>query len=214
MIRVITVEREFGSGGGGIAKGLADRLGWKLWDHELTCEIARHYRCDVQAIEQREEKVDPAFYRLVKIFMRGTYEEQIGAPSLELLDCEQLTHMFERVEQDIASKGNAVIVGRGAPWFLRERPDVFHLFVYAPFEEKLRRVMGSGSSREEAEDLIGRIDGERAAFVKKFFRKNWPLRELYHTMINSKVGDQMAVDMVLHHIEALNGVSASTAAAR
>lgn len=208
MIKVIALEREYGAGGGSIAKLLADRLGWTLWDHQLTCEIARRFKCDIQAVEQREERVDPTFYRLMKVFMRGTYEEQIGSPSLELLDSEQLTRMFEKTEIDLASKGSAVIVGRGAPWFLRNRPDTFHVFVYAPFEEKMRRLTRSGVSKGEAEELLGRIDGERAAFVKKFFRKNWPLRELYHMMINSALGDEIAADLVLEGIKAVNAMPA------
>jgi CMP/dCMP kinase len=214
MIRVVVVEREFGAGGGAIAKGIADRLGFRLWDRELTCEIARRYKCDISAVEQREEKVDPTFYRLMRVFMRGSYEEQIGGSKLELLDAEQLTHMFERVQLDLAAKGSAVIVGRGAPWFLRNRPDTFSLFVFAPFEEKLRRTMASGLSRAEAEELLGRIDNERAAFVKKFFNKNWPCRDLYHLMVNSKFGDDLVIDMVLHEIETLNNIPVPVVAAR
>src|SRR5690242_7765046 len=71
MIRVITVEREYGSGGGVVAKKLADYLGWRLWDHAITCEIAKRLRCDISAVEQREERCDTTFYRLLKTFMRG-----------------------------------------------------------------------------------------------------------------------------------------------
>ena len=74
MINVVTIEREYGAGAPAIAEGLAKRLGWTLWDNELTCAIARRLKCDVAAVEKREERLDPAFYRLAKIFMRGSYE--------------------------------------------------------------------------------------------------------------------------------------------
>jgi cytidylate kinase len=208
LIRIITIEREFGSGAAEIAQKLAARLGWKLWDRDITCDIARRLKCSIKAVEQREERPDPAFYRLVKVFMRGSYEETLGAGNVELLDAEHLAQLFERVVQDAAGQGNCVIVGRGAPYFLRGREDVFSVFMYAPHEEKMRRLAGQGKSREEAEEMVERIDRERAAFVKKYFDRTWPQRDLYHLMVNTKIGDEAVIDMVLHEIELLDRSSA------
>lgn len=214
MIRIITIEREYGSGAAAIAQKLADRLGWKLWDRDITCAIASRLRCDVKSVEQREERLDPAFYRLVKAFMRGSYEDRLGPGSnIELLDAEHLAKLFERVILDVSADGNCVIVGRGAPYFLRERDDVFSVFLYAPIEEKLRRLAAVGKSHEEAEELIERVDRERAAFIKKYFGRAWPFRELYHMMLNTRVGDEMVMDLMLHEIDALNrGSSHATVA--
>ena len=81
MIRVITIDREYGSGGADIAKALADRLGWRLWDQALTNEIARYMECDCRVVEEHEEKRDPLYYRLLKSFMRGSYEGSQNAHS-------------------------------------------------------------------------------------------------------------------------------------
>ncbi len=204
MIRNITVEREYGAGGAAVAELLAERLGWKLWDKQMTCEIASRLKCRVEAVETREERLDPAFYRLARIFMRGSYEEaHVG--TLELLDAEHLALHSEKIIKQIASEGNAVIVGRGAPWYLRERPDTFSIFVYASFEEKVKRLVKSrGISRREAEHLVETVDLDRAAFVKKYFKKNWPLRELYDLMINSGHGIDFVADAVLSQIKAIN----------
>jgi len=210
MIKIITIEREYGSGAAAIAQKLADRLGWKLWDRDITCDIARRLKCKVEAVEKREERPDPAFYRLVKVFMRGSYEESLSAGNVELLDAEHLAKLFEKVVQDAAAKGNCVIVGRGAPYFLRERDDVFSVFMYAPYDEKIRRIMAQGKSREEAEELIERVDRERAAFVKKYFDRIWPQRDLYHLMINTKIGDEAVIDVILHKIELLDRVPAGS----
>ena len=204
MIRIITLEREYGSGGGGIARLLADRLGWQLWDHELTCEIAKRLKCDVSSVEQREERCDTALYRLMKAFMRGSYEDQLGGTAVELLDADHLAEMFENIVNDVAAKGNCVIVGRGAPWFLRKRSDAFHLFVYAPYEEKMRRLRAAGRTEAEADELIQRVDRDRAAFIKKYYDKNWPERTLYHMMVNSKPGDEVVARLALDEISLLN----------
>lgn len=209
MIKVITLEREYGCGGGAIAKQLADQLGWQLWDHKVTCEIASRLKCDISAVEQREERCDTTFYRLMKTFMRGSYEDQLGGSGVELLDADHLATMFEKIITDIASKGNCVIVGRGSTWFLRNRPDVFHVFLYAPYEEKLRRMKASGTSQSEAEELIERVDRERAMFVKKYYNKNWPQLDLYHMMLNTQPGDDCVVRLVLNEIAMLNERSAA-----
>jgi cytidylate kinase len=204
VIRIIAVEREYGSGAGAIAKTLSERLGWSLWDQEITRDIARRLKCDVKSVEDREERVDPTFYRLAKIFMRGSYEESFTGGGLELLDSDSLAQLFEKVVLDIAKTGNCVIVGRAAPWFLRERPDTLSVFLHAPFDEKLRRLLKQGKSTSEAERLIETVDRERAAFVKKYHGKIWPKRDLYHLMINTKVGDEIVMDIILHEIDLLN----------
>jgi cytidylate kinase len=210
MTNVITIEREYGAGAGAIARSLANRLGWSLWDRELCAEIAKQLHCDVDSVENREEKLDPTFYRLVKVFMRGSYEESYGG-NLALLDAEHLAQFFERVINDVASRGNCVIIGRAAPWCLRDRPNTLHVFLYAPHDEKVRRVMGQGKSRREAEDLVEEIDKERAAFVKKYYGKTWPTRELYHLMLNTKIGADNVIRMILTEMDILNQRNVATA---
>src|SRR5580658_1808082 len=97
MIRVVTVEREYGSGGGDIAEKLAGRLGWKLWDHLLTSEIARSMDCECMAVEPHEEQRDPLYYRLFKAFMRGSYEGSLNAPRLKMVDADCIREIAERV---------------------------------------------------------------------------------------------------------------------
>jgi cytidylate kinase len=197
MIKVITVEREYGCGAANIASTIADRLGWKLWDQEITEEIARRLKCKKEIVEQREERVDSVFYRLIKAFMRGSFEARIDTAELEVLDAEHLSILFEKVVNEIAERGNCVIVGRGANWFLRHRDDAFHTFLYAPHDEKMRRCMEAGQSENEAASLIESVDRERAAFIRKYYGKVWPDRSLYNLMINTIVGDGVVVESVL-----------------
>src|ERR1700730_8964704 len=90
MIKIITIEREYGSGGGEIAQLLAKRLGWKLWDQLLTEEIARLAECPKAVVEVREERTDPLYYRLFKSFLRGSYEGSINAHKLKVVDLESI----------------------------------------------------------------------------------------------------------------------------
>jgi cytidylate kinase len=204
MIRIITIEREYGAGGSAIARKLAERLSWKLWDQELTAEIARMARCDRSQVERLEERVDPLFYRLMKVFMRGSHERSLPVAGLEHLDADSMVVFMQRVVEVAAAAGNCVIVGRGAPYVLRNRADTFRAFIYAPIEEKIRRVRDLGKNQEEAADLVNAIDQERATFVKKYFGKEWPSRELYHLMLNSAAGDEAVIHTILSEVGTLN----------
>jgi cytidylate kinase len=197
MFKIVTIEREYGSGGGEIAQLLAAQLGWKLWDQLLTEEIARLANCPKAVVEVREERTDPLYYRLFKSFLRGSYEGSLNAYKLNVVDSESILSMTERVVQHAAKTGNSVIVGRGSQHFLRNRPDTLRVFLYAPRESKVRRLLARGKSEKEAQQLVDTIDRERADFIQKYFRVEWPDRAIYHTMINTAIGDEAVIHLIL-----------------
>src|SRR5437870_10998274 len=195
-IRVITIDREFGSGAPEIARKLAERLGWKLWDQRLTTEIARLAQCEHAQVAKREERMDPLYYRLLKSFLRGSFEGSLNVHRLKLLDTDVIFRLTQRIVNAAAEEGNCVLVGRGSAFFLENRKDAFHVFLYGPALEKVRRLTESGTDRVEAARLVATVDRERADFIKKYFGKDWPCRRLYHLMINTSIGDE-AVDSTI-----------------
>ena len=207
MITIVTVEREYGSGGGEIAHQLADRLGWKLWDQLLTEEIARLANCPKAVVEVREERTDPLYYRLFKSFLRGSFEGSINAHKLNLVDSESILKFTEKVVLHAAGKGNCVIVGRGSQYFLEDRDDTLRVFLYAPRREKVRRVMTRGKSETEAEELVDTVDHDRVAFIQKYFGVEWPTRCLYHLMLNTAVGEDAVVRTILEFMQTLDARS-------
>jgi len=196
-MRVITIEREYGSGGGVIAAEVAKRLGWKLWDQLLTEEIARQMDCDCRAVEEHEEKRDPVYYRLFKAFLRGSYEGSQNAPRLKMVDTECVRDVVQKILPQIADGGNCVIVGRGSANYLGSRHDAFHTFIYAPFPERVRRLRAEGRSEKEAIELAETVDRDRADFAKRYFDVDWPGRHRFHLMVNSGMGDEVAVESIL-----------------
>lgn len=196
MIKIVTIEREYGCGGGEIAAQLAHQLGWKLWDQLLTEEIARLANCSKAAVEGREERRDPLYYRLFKSFLRGSYEGSLNAHKLNLVDSESIMKMTRRVVLRAAETGNCVVVGRGSQHFLRERNDTLRVFLYAPTEDKVRRLLVRGKTENEAHELVDTVDRERADFIAKYFGVDWPNLPLYHTMINTSIGDGAVVQAI------------------
>jgi len=203
VFRVLTVEREFGCGAAGIARELANRMGWKLWDESLTEEIAKEAQVDRSAVARCEERRDSTFHRLAKTFWRGSYERSMPMADAAPFDADCFVAIGQEVMARIASAGNCVIVGRGAPYFLRESCDAFHVFLYAPRAEKIRRLRLIGHSDKEAEELVDTVDRDRIEFVKHYFGADWPTRSLYHMMINTAVGDESVISTILDSMHRL-----------
>ncbi len=210
MFRVLTVEREYGCGGGAIATRLGARLGWKVWDQCLTEEVARLANVDPSAVMRCDERMDSRLHRLAKAFWRGSYERNSGALGSQVFDTDRMMSMMQEVMNQIGQEGNAVIVGRGAPYFLREHPDAFHVFLYAPRAEKIRRTIADGHSESEAEGLVDSVDRERVAYVKHYFNADWPTRSLYHLMLNTAVGNDAVVKTILETMRLVEGSPKAT----
>jgi cytidylate kinase len=203
MIKIVTFEREYGCGAADIASKLAERLGWKLWDQALTDEIARQMDCSSRTVEERAERRDTLTYRLFKSFMRGSFEGSLNAPRLKMVDADCIRKVAEQLVLSAAQQGNAVIVGRGSAYYLYGRPDALHVFLYAPFEEKVRRLVKTGKTEKEAMELVETVDLERSEYIKKYFDVEWPARHYFHLMINTTMGDEIAVETILHSVSVL-----------
>ena len=212
VIRIITIEREYGCGAAGIAQELAARLGWRLWDQLLTEEIARFAHCNQSEVKQREERRDPLYYRLLKSFTLGSYEGNASVYPVETLDADSIVKISQRVVEQ--ASGNCVIVGRGSQHFLRARNDTLRFFLYGSKEQKVRRLISEGQSETDAQVLVDSVDHERAAFIKKYFHADWPNHSLYHAMVNTDTGNETVIGAILSFLQQPRPTLLSTSAQR
>ncbi|MGD1103085.1 MAG: cytidylate kinase-like family protein [Terriglobia bacterium] len=200
MFRVVTVAREYGSGGGRIAQLLAGRLGWKLLDRCLVEKIAETASIKPEVAEKFDERLDPWFNRLAEVFWQSPgLRGYIGGPVPGRFDAEVAAHLTRRIIEEAAEIGDCVIVGRGSQCVLQQREDAFHVFIYAPRGERLERLLSRDArlSRSEAEKKLGAEDGTRAAYVRDHYGEDWQNRHLYHLMISSSLGEKEAVSIIL-----------------
>ena len=205
MVRAITIEREFGCGATEIASLVASRLGWGLWDERLTQEIARLTESTPEAVEQREWRSDPLVYRLFKDFLRGAFEGGLPPASrLHLLDARRIAAVSETAVRTALSSGPSVIVGRGAQYFLRNRKDVFHVFLYASRDQKICRVIARGATQDKAIEQVDTTDKARAEFVRQYLGLKWPEPHLYDAMFNTDMGEARAAEMLLLCVKQLD----------
>jgi cytidylate kinase len=213
MFRVVTVAREYGSGGGRIAQLLAGRLGWKLLDRCLVEKIAETARIDPQVAEKFDERPDPWFDRLAEVFWQSPgLRGYMGGPIPGRFDADVAAHLTHRIIEEAAEIGDCVIVGRASQCVLQQREDAFHVFVYAPRSERLARLLQRDPrlSKAEAEKKLVAEDDTRTAYVRLHFSEDWQNRHLYHLMISSVLGEKEAVSIIL---SALHVVSVGVAPA-
>jgi CMP/dCMP kinase len=201
MKKILLIDREFGAGGSTIGAKLAERLNWKLFDQELSEEIARLAKIPVHICKQREERPDPFFHQLVNILWRGS---SLPTPDMGILDTDCLVTLLKQVVEEAAEKKPCVIVGRGAPYFLRNRKDTFSVFLYASRELKYHRVLQRIGNEKEAIDLVDTIDDDRRKFVKHYFGHEWPNRQLFDAMFNTGIGDDDTVEAILNLLITVN----------
>jgi Cytidylate kinase-like family len=202
MVNAITIEREFGCGASEIASLVASRLGWSLWDERLTQEIARLTESTPQAVEQREWRTDPVVFRVFQDFLRGAFEG--GLPPthrLHLLDARRIAAVSEIAVKAALSSGPSVIVGRGSQFFLHNRKDVFHVFLYASRDYKIRKLISRGATEDKAIEQVDTTDKARAAFVRDYLGRKWQEPHLYHAMFNTEMGESCTATMLVECVQ-------------
>ena len=197
--RVLTVSREFGSGGGRIAKMVAEQLGWKLLDSELIEAIARAGHVDPKVVSQLDEHVESWLRRMNRQAMRGAALAAGVVPDKETcFDPDVMNELSRQIIEQAYADGNCVIVGRGAQCILRNRQDVFHVFVFAPLRERMERLKKRLEPGADTAQRIRTVDGERARYLQQHFGKSWCEMHLYDLMISSKEDEDETARVILY----------------
>ncbi len=201
--RVLTVNREFGSGGGRIAQTIAEWLGWKLLDRDIIDAIAYAAHVDPKVVRPYDEHVDSWLRRINQQAMRSA----ALAAGLELrensvFDAEEMVKISRKIIEEAYSEGNCVIVGRASQCILQHKPDVYHVFVYAPYLDRLVRLRDRLDKGVHAEQRIRIVDEERAKYLQQYFGKAWNNPHLYDLMISSRTDEEWTARAILY---AMNG---------
>lgn len=182
MNRVITVSREFGSGGRELGKRLAESLGIAYYDREIITAISEKSGLAEKYVESMSEKGAP-FYYPITIQQSLSYHGVVYSAQTEVMVTQQ------KIIHELAANGDCVIVGRCADLILKERQPL-NLFVYADMDSKVARCLARKTSEEAYTDSdlrkhIRRIDRERSKYRSLFYGAEWGEKEDYHLCINT-----------------------------
>jgi cytidylate kinase len=196
---IVTVSRQYGSGGSEVAERVARALGWKLYDNAMVDEVASRLRMTPAEVSAREERVPSLVERMATAMALGAPEMMPMVGDLAAQPSEErMVMMSRRVIEDAVQAGPAVLVGRGAQCMLAARGDALHVFCYAPFEELVRyavEVMGVPFS--DAPRQVTDMNHQREEYVKRYFKRDWRDLANYDVCLNtSRLGLDGSAELV------------------
>jgi len=196
--RVLTVNREFGSGGGRIAQTIAQQLGWKLLDRDIIDAIAYSAHVPCSVVRHYDEHVDSWLSRINQQAMRSAaLAAGLQLAENSVFDAEEMVKITQKVVEQAYADGNCVVVGRGAQCILQHKVDVYHVFVYAPLRDRILRLRTRLEPGANIEQRIRTVDAERAKYLQEYFGKSWCNMHLYDMMISSQEDEAATAKVIL-----------------
>jgi len=201
MFRVVTVEREYGSGGGLIARRVARDLGWRLLDHTLVSEVAQTARVDAGTVERYDEHVDSWWHRVNRDGLQAwSVAAGVALEDARFFDADTTAELVKDCIAAASADGNCVIVGRGAECVLQGWEHVCRVFIYAPWEERVARVRTRVEDGRDVGELIRETDRERARYIRTYYGCEWKDPHLYHMMLSSQIGIDRAASTIVNAV--------------
>ncbi len=196
---MLTLSHQYGSSGSRIARDLGHRLNWSVWEKEIVRQIASQYKVSEEYVDAKDERVDSFIERMVGLFGMGGFESTYEIPPPLWLTDAQLVRMTKSIIEDVAKKGQAIIVGRGGNHILAGWSGVLHVFLFAPLAVRVERVMQTeGLSHTEAERRIAGMDRLRTDYVHTFYHADWRDPGRYNLLIDSGVwGEEGTADLIV-----------------
>ncbi len=202
---VITIGREYGSGGKYIGERLAEELNLKLYDKELLNKVAEESGMDLNILEQMDEKQEECFWYTfaMSLYQQDSLDTLAEIPSNEKIFIEQA-----KIIEELSNKEDCIIIGRCSNVILKNKPNVLNIFVYSSeldFKVKRKMQYGNFESELDAIKAIERIDKERETYYNYFTKENWGDRKSYDLMIDtSKIGVDKAVELIKEYLKLRN----------
>lgn len=193
MKRIITISREFGSGGRSIGKLVAEKLGYRFFDRELVNKVAERSGFSPEFIEESGEY---ASARSSLLFALAT-ASQYSADGLSMHD--RLYIEQTKIIEELAAEGDCVIVGRCADFILRDRKDCLHVFIHADMESRAKRIVERyGECDKSPEKRLAEKDQKRKVYYKNYTGRNWGQAQNYDICLNSGVlGVEACAELIL-----------------
>jgi cytidylate kinase len=212
---VITISRQFGSGGSDIAQLVAGRLGWTLIDNEFVDRVAERAGCSPAEVQQQEERVPTLIERLARALTVSAPEMFAAAadPQMALPPEDRIVRVTEAVITEAVQRGHVVMVGRGAQAYLAERERTLHVYLVAPRPQRVAAVVRRlGITPEEAAKRLDEVDDGRHRYVRTHYAREWDDAANYDLVINTgHLTYEQAADLIVAAAQA-RGLDRSGAA--
>ena len=195
---IITIGREYCTGGNYIAEDVANALGVKLYDKELINLAARESGICSEFFEKADEKESRGVISTVVSYLRAPFVGDDGGVT-NVLSNDALFKIQSDVIRDVAERESCIFVGRCADYILREHPRRVDVFISASEADRIRRICArTGCTADEARAQMERGDARRAGYYNYYSSKTWGAAATYHLCVStSPLGDEGTADFIL-----------------
>ena len=184
---IVTISRQYGSGGSDVAERVARALGWHLYDNAVVDEVAVRLGISPAEVSAREERMPSLAERLASAISLSAPEMMptVGDAALPPSE-ERIVEVTGRVLEEAVQAGPAVIVGRGAQCLLATRSDAIHVFCYAPLDALAAyAVTNLGVKLDEARRKVTEMNARSEEYVKRHWKRDWRDVANYHLCVNT-----------------------------
>jgi CMP/dCMP kinase len=183
---IVAIGRELGAGGREIGERVARALEAELLDKQITDLVAARIGAPAAYVAARDEQVETFVDRLFRV-ITSAYPEAYAAEGLPDWSEERMVQLTASIIQEHAVAATLVVIGRGAPMLLRDRPDALRVFVTAPAAVRMQRVRErTGCTADDAAKEIKKSDQDRFAYMQQYYSVNWRDPSLYDIVVNTE----------------------------
>lgn len=199
---IITIGREFGSGGKYIGERLAEELNMKLYDEELIQRVSKERNIDINLLNENDEKHKKSFWYTLAMASMSMYDSVNSLT--ELPDDDKYFIEQSKIIEEIADEENAIIIGRCSNVILKDRKNVVNIFIYSSDEKfKINRKMEfAGLDEKKAIKMMHKKDKERATYYNYYTNQKWGAKESYDLLIDSsKLGIEDTVKIIKDYVK-------------
>jgi cytidylate kinase len=202
---VITISRQFASGGADVARRVAEALGWNFVDRALIDQVAARAGVSPEDVASLEERPPGFLERLIRFSAELPDPSVPSTVPLEDFEEAKLVRVTRQLVTELASQGRVVIVGRASSAILGERPDVCHVRLVAAVDIRIEFAQQLlDIDREAASELLKQRDAERAHYYREFYDVDWNDATHYDLVLNTgRLGFDRAAALIVTHARAL-----------
>jgi len=195
---VITVSRQFGAGGRTLGEMVAEKLGYELYDNEVIQMVAEQAKVSANSVDALEKETGGIFKKVIADIVPKSLKDLIVSRNQETIDEEIYVDILQKIITEIAESGNAVIIGRGSQYILKDRENIIHVLITGEGKDREKFLEEKYDlTHDQAAHAISHDDRRRANLYRKFAVTDYDQPDRYHLVLNtSKLGFDTARELI------------------
>jgi cytidylate kinase len=195
---VITISRQFGAGGRTLGEMVAKKLGYEFYDNEVIQMVSIHAKVSTESVDALEKSTGGLFKRFIADIVPKSLKDLLVSRKQETIDEEIYVDILHKIISEIADGGNAVIIGRGSQYILKDHEDTFHVLIIADIKDRVKFFEENYDlTQDQAVRAVSQDDRRRANLYRTFNVSDYDQPDIYHLVLNtSKLDFDTACDLI------------------